>query len=159
MWGLVRSAQSENPGRFLLLDLDGELTYACAGEAVLRAVDADEPQVGAPGRAGPGAPTGPGHGAGVGAPGPVGSPAWRLVTVGTGTAGQYRRPVACPEVLEPLGPGQVRVAVRAAGINFRDALIAWGCTRGRTLVWASEAPAWCWTIGPGRGLGDRRATG
>ena len=31
----------------------------------------------------------------------------------------------------PLGPGQVRVAVRAAGLNFRDVLIALGMYPGR----------------------------
>ena len=34
--------------------------------------------------------------------------------------------VPCPEAAAPLGPGQVRVAVRAAGLNFRDVLIAPG---------------------------------
>ncbi|TDC91292.1 SDR family NAD(P)-dependent oxidoreductase [Saccharopolyspora aridisoli] len=41
-WGLVRSAQSENPGRFVLVDSDGEPMSA----AVLpKLVSADEPQV------------------------------------------------------------------------------------------------------------------
>ena len=35
--------------------------------------------------------------------------------------------VAAPELRsEPLEPGQVRVSVRAAGMNFRDVLIALG---------------------------------
>ena len=34
--------------------------------------------------------------------------------------------VAAPELSEPLEPGQVRVSVRAAGMNFRDVLIALG---------------------------------
>src|SRR3982074_3857636 len=35
--------------------------------------------------------------------------------------------VAAPELLsEPLAPGHVRVSVRAAGMNFRDVLIALG---------------------------------
>ena len=36
----------------------------------------------------------------------------------------------CPEPAEPLAPGQVRVAVRAAGLNFRDVLIALGMYPG-----------------------------
>ncbi|MFD7507376.1 SDR family NAD(P)-dependent oxidoreductase, partial [Streptomyces sp. NPDC059850] len=48
-WGLVRSAQSENPERFLLLDLDFDLVpgtdSGIAAEAVVRAVDLHEPQV------------------------------------------------------------------------------------------------------------------
>ncbi|GAB7102344.1 hypothetical protein JCM4814A_06580 [Streptomyces phaeofaciens JCM 4814] len=45
VWGLVRSAQSENPGRFVLLDLDGgsvpveRLTEALAGDEPQLAVD------------------------------------------------------------------------------------------------------------------------
>ncbi|MHC3475735.1 alcohol dehydrogenase catalytic domain-containing protein, partial [Streptomyces sp. 7R007] len=34
--------------------------------------------------------------------------------------------VRCPEVWEPLGEGLVRIEVRAAGVNFRDVLIALG---------------------------------
>ncbi len=42
VWGLVRSAQAENPGRFGLLDLDpGRLSAA----VLLRALDVNEPQV------------------------------------------------------------------------------------------------------------------
>ncbi|MCG0290052.1 type I polyketide synthase [Streptomyces sp. PSAA01] len=42
-WGLIRSAQSENPGRFVLLDLDGGRDGLVA--AVVRAIEAHEPQV------------------------------------------------------------------------------------------------------------------
>ncbi|GAB3690869.1 hypothetical protein GCM10027597_46950 [Saccharopolyspora tripterygii] len=41
-WGLVRSAQSENPGRFLLVDSDGEPMSAAL---LPKLVSADEPQV------------------------------------------------------------------------------------------------------------------
>ncbi|WP_410631808.1 SDR family NAD(P)-dependent oxidoreductase [Amycolatopsis sp. cmx-4-83] len=40
-WGLVRTAQAENPDRFTLLDLDGDLD----GRAVLAALTGGEPQV------------------------------------------------------------------------------------------------------------------
>ncbi|WP_344318562.1 SDR family NAD(P)-dependent oxidoreductase, partial [Streptomyces yatensis] len=42
-WGLIRSAQSENPGRFVLLDLDEGREAVVA--AVVRAVESHEPQV------------------------------------------------------------------------------------------------------------------
>ncbi|MGW0769416.1 type I polyketide synthase [Streptomyces sp. NPDC002676] len=42
VWGLVRSAQSENPGRFVLLDLDGG---AFPVELLSAALGADEPQL------------------------------------------------------------------------------------------------------------------
>ncbi|MGR3939418.1 SDR family NAD(P)-dependent oxidoreductase, partial [Streptomyces sp. BRA346] len=50
-WGLIRSAQSENPERFVLLDLDPGLDPdpggdgGVAAQAVVRAVDVHEPQV------------------------------------------------------------------------------------------------------------------
>ncbi|MEV0850708.1 SDR family NAD(P)-dependent oxidoreductase, partial [Streptomyces sp. NPDC049954] len=42
VWGLVRSAQAEHPGRFVLVDLDGEGVPAGVLEAVLAG---DEPQI------------------------------------------------------------------------------------------------------------------
>ncbi|MGW2368387.1 SDR family NAD(P)-dependent oxidoreductase [Streptomyces sp. NPDC001667] len=46
VWGLLRSAQSENPGRFVLVDVDGPQTSRTAlAAAVAAAVAADEPQV------------------------------------------------------------------------------------------------------------------
>ncbi|WP_189928751.1 polyketide synthase dehydratase domain-containing protein, partial [Streptomyces asoensis] len=46
VWGLVRSAQSENPGRFVLVDVDGGPASAVVlTAAVAGAVAADEPQV------------------------------------------------------------------------------------------------------------------
>uniref|UniRef100_UPI000AD4E33F type I polyketide synthase n=1 Tax=Streptomyces sp. NBRC 110028 TaxID=1621260 RepID=UPI000AD4E33F len=44
-WGLVRSAQSENPERFVLLDLGPGAEPDVAAGAVVRAVDLHEPQV------------------------------------------------------------------------------------------------------------------
>ncbi|MDX8141338.1 type I polyketide synthase [Lentzea sp. BCCO 10_0061] len=41
VWGLVRTAQAENPGRFTLLDLDGEPD----GAQILAALEGGEPQV------------------------------------------------------------------------------------------------------------------
>ncbi len=46
VWGLVRSAQSENPGRFVLVDLDEHEASAQALPAVLAAaINAEEPQL------------------------------------------------------------------------------------------------------------------
>ncbi|MGW7616610.1 SDR family NAD(P)-dependent oxidoreductase [Streptomyces antimycoticus] len=146
VWGLVRSAQSENPGRFVLLDLDDDLAAHAHADpnpnatphtdamriAVARAVEMDEPQLAL--RAGRAlvprlvhAGTG-----GAGLVGPVEQPeAWRLDTAGTATL-ENVVPVPCPEVLEPLGAGQVRIAVRAAGVNFRDVLVGLGMVPGQT---------------------------
>ncbi|MGO4758289.1 polyketide synthase, partial [Streptomyces sp. 2MCAF27] len=46
VWGLLRSAQSENPGRVLLVDLDGtEASRDALAVAVATALETDEPQV------------------------------------------------------------------------------------------------------------------
>ncbi|WP_254392250.1 acyltransferase domain-containing protein, partial [Streptomyces buecherae] len=137
-WGLMRSAQAENPGRFLLLDLDPvaesadapALVGADVAQAVALAVTADEPQVAlrtgrvlVPRLVRSGADGG-------GIVGPVGERAWRLELQGAATVDNVV-PVPCPEVLEPLAPGQVRVEVRAAGVNFRDALLSLGMVPGQ----------------------------
>ncbi|MFE3329459.1 type I polyketide synthase [Streptomyces sp. NPDC059176] len=44
VWGLVRSAQSENPGRFALVDLDVPVGSAGAGRALAAALASGEPQ-------------------------------------------------------------------------------------------------------------------
>ncbi|MEU5107906.1 MULTISPECIES: SDR family NAD(P)-dependent oxidoreductase [unclassified Streptomyces] len=123
VWGLVRSAQAENPGRFVLCDIDDDAGPEQVRGAVTRAVALDEPQVAVRG-GGVLAPRLERAAAAELAP-PPGEPAWRLASDGTGTVDSVSV-VACPEVLEPLAPGQVRIGVRAAGINFRDVLIVLG---------------------------------
>ncbi|MDN3357940.1 type I polyketide synthase [Actinomadura sp. DC4] len=117
VWGLVRSAQLENPDRFVLVDLD---EGAEAGPALA----AGEPQVAVrdgrvlmPRLVRAGTPSE--------LTGPAGERAWRLVAENVSTLEDVSV-AACPEVLEPLETGQVRVAVHAAGINFRDVLIGLG---------------------------------
>ncbi|MFD7306439.1 SDR family NAD(P)-dependent oxidoreductase, partial [Streptomyces pharetrae] len=46
VWGLLRSAQTENPGRFLLVDVDGaESSWSVLPTALEWAVERDEPQL------------------------------------------------------------------------------------------------------------------
>ncbi|NIY70528.1 type I polyketide synthase [Streptomyces malaysiensis] len=164
VWGLLRSAQAENPERFLLLDRDPhgapdpDEIGAAVLDGVLKAVALDEPQV-AVGSGRVWAPRltragGPGSG---GLVGPVGEPAWRLAVRGASTVDNVT-PVPCPEVLEPLGPGEVRIAVHAAGMNFRDALIAVGMYPGGGVFRGSEGAGVVVDIGPevaGLAVGDR----
>ncbi|MCQ8195389.1 type I polyketide synthase [Streptomyces rugosispiralis] len=164
VWGLLRSAQAENPDRFILLDRDPhgapgpDEIGAAVLDGVLRAVALDEPQV----AVGPGrvwAPRllragGPGSG---GLVGPVAHPGWRLAVEGASTVDNVT-PVPCPEVLEPLRPGEVRIAVHAAGMNFRDALIVVGMYPGGGVFRGSEGAGVVVDIGPevtGLAVGDR----
>jgi acyl transferase domain-containing protein/NADPH:quinone reductase-like Zn-dependent oxidoreductase/NADP-dependent 3-hydroxy acid dehydrogenase YdfG/acyl carrier protein len=119
VWGLVRSAQAENPGRLVLVDMDGAeaswaaLDAALCGEEPQLAVREGEVFVARLARAGTdGALTAP-----------PGSSAWRL-EVGSGGTLDGMALVAHPEVERSLQAGEVRVAVRCAGMNFRDVIIA-----------------------------------
>ncbi|WP_170066517.1 polyketide synthase dehydratase domain-containing protein, partial [Streptomyces sparsogenes] len=133
VWGLIRSAQSENPGRFTLLDLarrDAGSTPDVV-EVLRAALDADEWQVAVrDGRAL--VPRLMADDAAARIVPPVGAPAWQLVMTDerAGTVDGLA-PEECPEVLEPLAPGQVRVAVRAAGVNFRDVMVTLGVVPDR----------------------------
>ncbi|MEV0259672.1 SDR family NAD(P)-dependent oxidoreductase [Streptomyces sp. NPDC050732] len=129
VWGLIRSAQSENPGRFVLVDLDADDVDLHRHGKELRqaAEDLDEPQLAL--RDGdlyvPRLTQAQAHHSTGQLVAPPGEPAWRLRMVRDGSLDDLAA-VACPEALEPLAPGQVRIAVHAAGINFRDVLVALG---------------------------------
>ncbi|MEV6674108.1 SDR family NAD(P)-dependent oxidoreductase [Streptomyces sp. NPDC051162] len=159
VWGLVRSAQSENPGRFVLLDVDASLdrdTRDAVAMAVRGAAGVDETQLALRGgrvfvprweRA-----TGTAELAA-----PPGERAWRLVGGPSGTLDAVTA-VACDDVLRPLGPGQVRIAVHAAGVNFRDVLIALGMYPDPGALPGTEAAGVVTEVGPGVArvaVGDR----
>ncbi|MER5782846.1 SDR family NAD(P)-dependent oxidoreductase [Streptomyces mobaraensis] len=154
VWGLVRSAQSENPGRLALVDTDGgDLPQAAVRHLV---EDRDESQLAlrdgdvlVPRMVPAGAP--------VELVPPVGAPAWRLGTVGTATV-ESLSVIEAPEALAPLEPGQVRISVRAAGINFRDVLIALGMYPDKGTFAGSEGAGYVMEVGPGvtgLAVGDR----
>ncbi|WP_344535916.1 polyketide synthase dehydratase domain-containing protein, partial [Streptomyces albiaxialis] len=160
VWGLVRSAQMENPDRLVLLDLDDDgpedaESFPDTLRRLLPLADS-EPQLALRS----------GH---MYVPRVVRTPADRLVPpddgqpwrLGQKTAGTVEdvRVMACPEAEAPLGEGQVRLAVRAAGVNFRDVLIALGMYPDADGLFAgSEGAGVVTEIGPGvTGLapGDR----
>ncbi|MFC9955658.1 polyketide synthase dehydratase domain-containing protein, partial [Streptomyces prasinus] len=122
--GLLRSAQSEHPEHFALIDVDGHPDSAAALPAALGSA---EPRLAI--RAGAllaprlARVTGPAF-----AGEPV--PGTRLDTTGEGTLENLAF-VPAPEALADLGPTQVRVAVRAAGVNFRDVVMALGMVPGQ----------------------------
>ncbi len=130
VWGLMRSAQSENPGRLVLADvLPGD---QAAFAALPAAVASGVPQLALRG----GEVLVPGltnrQPAGVLTP-PAGAPAWSLDTGGAGTIEDLTlRPA--PAAVAPLRAGQVRISVRAAGLNFRDVTVALGLLPGERSI-------------------------
>ncbi|WP_405790432.1 SDR family NAD(P)-dependent oxidoreductase [Streptomyces sp. NBC_01367] len=143
VWGLVRSAQSENPDRFVLADLDGDTP----AEILAAALATGEPQV-AIRRGTVHAP----RLARVPATTPLTPPAdgtaWRMDIEDKGTL-DHLTLVPSPESEAPLEPGQVRVAVRAAGLNFRDVLNALGMYPGDPGLMGSEGAGTVVETGPG----------
>ncbi len=122
VWGLVRSAQSEHPGRFQLVDVDdAEPDWAALAGL-------DEPQLAvrqgrvlAPRLAAvPALPDGP----------------WRLGIEQKGSLEGLG--IIASDADRPLAAGEVRIGVRAAGLNFRDVLIALGMYPGEAPL-GSEA--------------------
>ncbi|AZM51505.1 Type I polyketide synthase [Streptomyces sp. WAC 01529] len=128
VWGLIRSAQTEHPGRFRLVDIDDdETSWSRFPDALALGEDQLALREGAylvP-RLTPAAPAH--HQL---EPPPAG--AHRLGIPAKGTLENLTW-VPCPEVTAPLTSGQVRVAVQAAGLSFRDVTIALGLV-GRTAV-------------------------
>ncbi|MFE9882817.1 SDR family NAD(P)-dependent oxidoreductase [Streptomyces sp. NPDC005784] len=144
VWGLVRTAQSENPDRFVLVDLDGDMASADALDAALAT---GEPQL-ALRRGTVHAPRLARVPSGTRLTPPADSLAWRMDIEDKGTLDNLTL-VADPAVEAPLEPGQVRVAVRAAGLNFRDVLNALGMYPGDPGLMGSEGAGVVLETGPG----------
>ncbi|GCE00989.1 type I polyketide synthase [Embleya hyalina] len=121
--GLVRSAQTEHPGRIVLADLDDHADSFAALRAAVVA-DVGEPQLAI--RAGTvSAPRLVRTGTEPRLSPPPGTPAWRLDLLDGGTLDRLAL-LPNADAAAPLAPGQVRIAVRAAGLNFRDVVVALG---------------------------------
>ncbi|BCJ69230.1 polyketide synthase [Polymorphospora rubra] len=143
VWGLVRSAQSEHPGRFLLLDTDD--TAASAG-AVASAVGSGEPQVALRDGAALVPRLTRARDTG-GLALPDGDTPWRLDVAVKGTLENLTL-VPCPEAAAALPAGQVRVAMRAAGLNFRDVVLALGMVPDQEGL-GNEGAGVVLEVGPG----------
>ncbi|MCP3803744.1 SDR family NAD(P)-dependent oxidoreductase [Allokutzneria sp. A3M-2-11 16] len=140
VWGLVRSAQAEHPGRFVLVDTEAPddvvLRAAALGEDEIAIRDgvAYRPRLAA-------------------YSGPIGS-AWRVDVTERGTLDDVSFVDVAPK---SLAPGEVRIEVRAAGLNFRDVLTALGAYPGESVL-GSEAAGTIVELGPGVtgfAVGDR----
>ncbi|MFF9625781.1 beta-ketoacyl synthase N-terminal-like domain-containing protein, partial [Streptomyces griseosporeus] len=150
VWGLVRSAQAENPDRFALVDTDGS-----DDDALRRAAACGEPQLAV--RAGAlRVPRLTRASADDALVPPAEAPAWRLAASGDGTLDGLSL-VPYEEALRPLAEGEVRLGIRAAGLNFRDVVVALGMVESpHGLGW--EAAGVVLETGPGvtrLAVGDR----
>jgi acyl transferase domain-containing protein/acyl carrier protein len=128
VWGLTRSAQAEHPGRVVLVDTDATLDVATVigcGEPQLvvrdgvaysaRLKPADQRPL-------------------LQLPDPPS--VWRLAAGDAGTLEDLAVQETAPASLEA---GQVRVTVAAAGVNFRDVLVALGMYPGAAQLGAEGA--------------------
>jgi polyketide synthase 12 len=142
VWGLVRSAQTEHPGRIVLVDTDAPLDP----DAIAAVLAVGEPQVllrngtlytarvlGS--RAVGGLLVPPGDGP------------WRLGMSSYGTIENLRLE-RIPDADAPLGTGQVRVALSAIAANFRDVMIALGLYPDPDAVMGIEASGVVVETGP-----------
>ncbi|CAM3015147.1 SDR family NAD(P)-dependent oxidoreductase [Saccharomonospora xinjiangensis] len=146
-WGLLRTAQAEHQRRLVLVDLDPHTPVRDLPDLITSAVSADEFHVAVRGgkvlvprltrtAATPVLPV-------------PATPAWRLDTTEPGTLDGVAL-VPAPDALRPLAEGQVRVAVRAAALNFRDVLGALGLYPGEVVLGAEGAGV-ITEVGPGVG--------
>src|SRR6202042_834017 len=139
--GLVRSVQSEEPGRVVLADLPAGGGDDAGGLAAALGwggpeVAVRDGKVFGRRRVRPSA----------GLVAPADGGPWRLEAAEPGTLdGLVLAP--SPEVGGALGEGQVRVAVRAAGVNFRDVLIALDMYPGGGAI-GSEIAGVVMEVGP-----------
>ncbi|WP_129306066.1 type I polyketide synthase [Streptomyces sp. L2] len=142
--GLARSAQSEHPGRIVLVDLD---TSAESADALLPTLTgSDEPQFAL--RSGQLLAPRLVRNVGSELSLPGGDAPWRLDFTPTGTLDSLY--VAdFPEAAEPLAEGQIRVAIRAAGVNFRDVMNVLGMYPGDAGRLGLEAAGVVVEVGPG----------
>ncbi|MGW4774832.1 SDR family NAD(P)-dependent oxidoreductase [Nocardia sp. NPDC004278] len=158
VWGLVRSAQAEDPGRFVLVDLDIDAPESSPefSDAITDALGIGEPQIAVRGGVTYVARMVEESSRRTLALPPSGT-AWRLGVIERGTVDGVGLLVDKSDTDQPLNSGQVRVAVRAAGLNFRDVMISLGM-RPDGEVMGSEIAGVVLEVGPaviGLSVGDR----
>ncbi|HMG42358.1 MAG TPA: type I polyketide synthase [Acidimicrobiales bacterium] len=121
VWGLVSSAESENPGRFVLADVEVDATSDVPGSTLVGAASCGEPAVAIrQGRlwrrrltrndldTNPVAP----------------SDSWRLVLPNPGVLDGIVLEPYDLLATRPLAGHEVRIAVQAVGVNFQDLMVA-----------------------------------
>ncbi|HEY0508218.1 MAG TPA: SDR family NAD(P)-dependent oxidoreductase [Blastococcus sp.] len=153
VWGLIRSAQTEHPGRLLLVDVQGAgaepvpvariLAAADEGQFVVRDGTVCTPRLARFDSTGELLPPG---GAG-----------WRLASRSRGSLDQLEL-LPDPDAAVPLTGAQVRLRVLVAGLNFRDVLNVLGQYPGDAGALGLEVSGVVTEVGPDariRKPGDR----
>ena len=149
VWGLVRAAQTEHPGRVVLVDTDGDVDPS----AILAT---GEPQVAVRNDVLHIARVLPSHAAETVLTLPPGDVPWRLAVSTAGTFDDLTLQEN-PGVDQPLEPGRIRVEVQAIAANFRDVMITLGLYPGDAVL-GIEAAGVVVDVGPGVSdvsIGDR----
>jgi polyketide synthase 12 len=133
VWGLVRSAQTEHPGRIVLVDTDASLD----SDAIAAVLAVGEPQaILRKGTVYTARVLGSRAVGGLLLPPDEGP--WRLGMSSYGTIENLRME-RIPDADTPLGPGQVRVELSAIAANFRDVMIALGLYPDPEAIMGIEA--------------------
>ncbi|MFD6659987.1 SDR family NAD(P)-dependent oxidoreductase, partial [Streptomyces parvus] len=143
VWGLLRSAQAENPDRIRIVDLDDTES---SRTALALAVSVDEPEL-ALRKGNLYAPRLVRAATDTGLVPPAGTTGWRLDVLTQGTLDNLAL-VPADADRQPLAAGQVRISVRAAGVNFRDVLVALGMYPTKADI-GGEAAGIVEEVGPG----------
>jgi acyl transferase domain-containing protein/NADPH:quinone reductase-like Zn-dependent oxidoreductase/short-subunit dehydrogenase/acyl carrier protein len=131
--GLLRSAQSENPGRIVLADLSADGADDGSAALLPSVLDSGEPELALRDAIAYGRRLTRPSGDLVAPEG-----AWRLTPDETGSL-EGLRLAAAADVDGPLPDGWVRIAVRAAGLNFKDVLISLGMYPGGGVMGSEVA--------------------
>ncbi|MGP4003684.1 SDR family NAD(P)-dependent oxidoreductase [Streptomyces sp. 8N706] len=135
LWGMTRVAQAEHPGRLTLIDLGRDADGSLLPAAVHMARTLGETQLAVRGGTLHVPRLTPVQDADTLLPPAPGTP-WRLTQDDNGRLDGLRLE---PVDDAPLGPLEIRIAVRAAGLNFRDVLIALGTYPGAAVMGGEAA--------------------
>ncbi|MEV0391474.1 zinc-binding dehydrogenase, partial [Nonomuraea sp. NPDC050643] len=137
IWGLLRTAQNEHPNRIHITDLDHHPhTLTTLPTTLTTQLTTNEPQT-AIRHGQPHTPrltrTTTTH-----TLTPPNTPSWHLHTTQPGTIDNLTL-TPNTTTTQPLQPGQIRITVHAAGLNFRDALMTLGMYPGPTALGGEAA--------------------
>ncbi|MFJ3345075.1 type I polyketide synthase [Streptomyces diastaticus] len=144
VWGLVRSAQTQHPGRLALVDLD---IHDSSWLALPAALATGEPQLALrEGAAYAPRLVRPSTTEALTVPARTGN--WRLDIPEKGSVDRLDI-VAAPGTTEEPAAGQVVIEVRAAGLNFRDVLNTLGMYPGPAVLLGAEAAGVVTAVGEG----------